>query len=124
MEGPSGVSAYPPERLRVYNLTEEILMDWDWKVVRFQLFNALNSLTIHDIFFVEKENNVVSISIVMENADQIRPIIRMRMIDNLIERNNPELYRQYMFCYEIWTKRDWDMLPVKKFFTRVRELHE
>lgn len=93
--------------------------EWDWNVVRFDLFNALNNLNIHEIYLIEKDVNVLSLSIIVENMDQIRPILRMKIIDDIIAKRAPELYRRYLFLYEIWTKKEWDMLPVKKFFNRV-----
>lgn len=95
---------------------------WDWNVVRFELFNALDQFEVHDIFFIEKENRIVSISIILEDVDKIRPLQRMNIVDKLIADKAPELYRQYVFCYEIWSKPEWDQLPVRKFFDRLRPM--
>ena len=93
-------------------------MDWDWNVVRFELFNALDALNVHEIFLVEKEHNVVALSLIVEEVGKIRPLLRMRIIDDLISRKAPELYRQYIFTYEVWDKGEWDMLPASKFYCR------
>lgn len=95
--------------------------EWDWKLVRFELFNALDCLNIHDIFLIEKEDgNVVTISIVASDVAHLRPLVRMRLIDTLIERHRPDLYNRYMFCYEVWDKKEWERISARRFFHRTR----
>ncbi len=92
--------------------------DWDWKLIRFELFNALDCLPIHEIFLVEKEENIVAISIITEEVELLKPLTRMRIIDGLIAEKAPALHSRYLFCYEIWDRKEWERFPVKKYFHR------
>lgn len=92
--------------------------EFDWKRVRFELFNALDTLDVHDIFLVEKEQNILTVSIIVSSMKLIRSIMKMRIIDTLIERKAPDLYRRYMFCYEVWDKAIWDRMSAAEYFNR------
>jgi hypothetical protein len=93
-------------------------MEWDWKHLRFILFQALDCIKVHDIYLIDRDNNVVTICLIVEEMDKIRPLTKMNIIDKLIEKNSPELYAQFLFCYEVWDKKSWDAMPVAKFFNR------
>lgn len=92
----------------------------DWKLLRFNLFNALDSLNVHDIYLIERENRVITLCLIVEDMEQIRPLTKMNIIDKLIEKNNPEMYSKYLFCYEVWDKPDWEKQPVSKYSGQFR----
>lgn len=89
-----------------------------WKQIRYQLLNALRSIQVADIYLIEKENTILTICVIAEGLGTLRPLTRMMVVDNLIKRNEPDLYTQYFFCYEIWERNDWEKQPAAKFFHR------
>lgn len=93
-------------------------MEWDWNIVRFELFNALDSINVYDIFLIDRDQNVLTIAFIVQDMSQIRPLLRMRIIDELISKKAVDLYRQYIFLYEVWERPEWDALPAAKFFAR------
>lgn len=82
----------------------------DWRTMRYHLCNALEQLRVREIYLLDQENNVISVCIVLEDGallPGIRKITELRIIDRLIETRAPEIYAQYLFCYEVWEKSNW-----------------
>lgn len=91
----------------------------EWNVIRFNLFQALDSLDIHDIYLIERESNVLTICVVVNSGmESIQALTRMRIIDSLIHRNDPELYKNWLFTYEVWLKSDWAKQRVRDVMMR------
>ena len=90
----------------------------DWKLLRFHLFQALDTLDIKEIYMIERVNNVVTLCIVTEGLEKIRPLVRMNIIDKLIEKNAPDIYASYLFCYEVWLEKEWRRQYVAKVLHR------
>lgn len=86
----------------------------DWLNLRFYLFQALDSLEIHDIYLYEVDNKVLTLLIVTDNVEKLRPFTKMRVMDSLIQKNCPKLYSEYLFCYFLYDKKDWDMTAMTK----------
>lgn len=93
-------------------------MEFDWKLLRFHLFNALDQVKVDEIYLIERENNIINLCLVVEEMDKIRPLTKMNIIDRLIEKNNPEIYQQYLFTYEIWDKKTWGQQLVSRMLYR------
>lgn len=87
----------------------------DWNILRFQLFQALDSLKVQDIYLVERDNNILTVRFVVEDMGLIRPLVKMRLIDELIAKNSPELYSRYLFLYEVWDAKMWGQQLVSRF---------
>jgi len=104
-----------------FTLLEITLEAFEWINLRFSLFQALDNLSIKNIYMIEKDNDVVTLCIVAGGMEKIRPLARMRIIDELIARNNPTLYKQYMFLYEVWDEREWMKQTVKKVWIRKKD---
>lgn len=79
----------------------------DWLNLRFNLFQALDSLNVHDIYLFEADNNILTLLIVADDVEKLRPLTKMKIIDGLIERRCPEIYRNYVFCYLLHEKKEW-----------------
>ena len=79
----------------------------DWLNLRFYLFQALDQFEIHDIYLYEVENKILTLLIVTDDVEKLRPLTKMRIMDGLIEKNCPQLYKEYVFCYNLFNKRDW-----------------
>lgn len=82
----------------------------EWRTLRYHLHHALELLHVSEIYLLDKENNVVTVCIVLEDGGllpSLRKLTQLRMVDRLIAVRAPELYRQFLFCYEVWERKDW-----------------
>ena len=90
----------------------------EWRLVRFQLFQALDSLSCSQIYLIEQANNVLTVCVVLNDVERLRPLVRMRMIDTLVELHAPDLYRRYLWLWEVWSNVDWGRQLVSKVLAR------
>ena len=98
-------------------------MEYDWRTLRFYLFQALDCLRVCEIYKLDRENNVITLCIILETGDtlrEMRELTKLHIIDKLIEKNAPDIYRAYLFCYEVWDKQTWCKQRVKDVIDRRR----
>lgn len=90
------------------------MREFDWKNVRRDILEALRkSVDVHDVYLIDiEDDNIITICVIAAHISHLRPLVRMRLIDKLIEKNNPILYDKYLFCYEIWDMGDWNKQTV------------
>lgn len=87
----------------------------EWRLIRFELFQALAELNVEEIHLIERVNNVLTICFVLSSdATKLKPLTQMRVLDGLIARKSPELYKSFVILYEVWNDTEWKRQLVAK----------
>lgn len=85
-----------------------------WKDIRIRVLNALARMGVVDVYYMGylPAERLLTIGVILPDVDKIRKAILYRMMEDLIQLKDPDLYKRFRLCYEIWDERQWDVLPL------------
>ncbi len=77
-----------------------------WLDTSQRIAKALKSFSLERIELLEQDGNLLTIGLVVNEMAEVKQLTRYRMVDETIAKNDPDLYRQYLFAYEVWTSKE------------------